>query len=76
MATTTELTATLHGKPVHLSLANNPSHLEFVNPVVEGIARSKQRELGDKERVKVIPLLIHGDAAFARQGVVYETLNL
>ncbi|MBS1984943.1 MAG: 2-oxoglutarate dehydrogenase E1 component [Bdellovibrionales bacterium] len=67
---------TRHGKAVHLSLANNPSHLEFVNPVVEGIARSKQRELGDKERVKVIPLLIHGDAAFAGQGVVYETLNL
>ncbi len=63
-------------KPVHLSLAHNPSHLEFVNPVVEGIARAKQRDQGDQERVQVLPILIHGDAAFAGQGVVYETLNL
>ena len=67
---------TRHGKAMHLTLANNPSHLEFVNPVVEGIVRSKQRAHGDKERTQVIPLLIHGDAAFAGQGVVYETLNL
>ncbi len=67
---------TRNGKSVHLSLAYNPSHLEFVNPVVEGIARSKQRDQGDKERKEVIPVLIHGEAAFAGQGVVYETLNL
>jgi 2-oxoglutarate dehydrogenase E1 component len=65
-----------NGKSVHLTMAHNPSHLEFVNPVVEGIVRSKQRALKDKERSQVVPLLIHGDAAFAGQGVVYETLNL
>lgn len=67
---------TRFGHDIHLSLAHNPSHLEFVNPVVEGMARSKQRALKDKERHKVIPVLIHGDAAFAGEGVVYETLNL
>lgn len=67
---------TRFGHEVHLSLAHNPSHLEFVNPVVEGIVRSKQRALKDKDRHKVIPILIHGDAAFAGEGVVYETLNL
>ena len=64
------------GKKVHLSLASNPSHLEFVNPVIEGIARAKQTYRNDTERKKVIPIAIHGDAAFAGQGVVYETLNL
>ncbi len=64
------------GHQVHLSLASNPSHLEFVNPVVEGVARAKQTRLDDRERTKVIPILIHGDAAFAGQGVCYETLNL
>ncbi len=63
------------GESMHLSLANNPSHLEFVNPVVEGIARAKQNEQNDINRSKVIPILIHGDAAFAGQGVVFETLN-
>ena len=53
-----------------------PSHLEAVNPVVEGIVRPKQDRLGDTERERVIPVLIHGDAAFAGQGVVAETLNL
>ena len=67
---------TRHGKTVHLSLASNPSHLEVVNPVVEGVARAKQQILGDTERSQVIPILIHGDAAFAGQGVCYETLNL
>lgn len=67
---------TSEGHKIHLSLANNPSHLAFVHPVVEGVARSKQRRLGDNSRVKVIPVIIHGDAAFAGQGVVYETLNL
>ena len=67
---------TSSGHPVHLSLAHNPSHLEFVNPVVEGVARAKQLSLGDHERSQVVPILIHGDAAFSGQGVVYETLNL
>ncbi len=67
---------TRFGKAVHLSLANNPSHLEFVNPVVEGITRSKQKQLGDTQRAQVIPILIHGDAALAGQGVCYETLGL
>jgi 2-oxoglutarate dehydrogenase E1 component len=67
---------TRKGKPVHLSLANNPSHLEFVNPVIEGVARAKQAFLGDREQSSVIPIQIHGDAAFAGQGVCYETLNL
>ncbi|MGK5085823.1 2-oxoglutarate dehydrogenase E1 component [Bdellovibrionota bacterium FG-1] len=67
---------TRKGKDVHLSLANNPSHLEFVNPVIEGMARAKQTYLGDTHRTKVIPIQIHGDAAFAGQGVCYETLGL
>ncbi len=67
---------TRNQKNVHLSLAHNPSHLEFVNPVVEGICRAKQRDLKDKDRTQVIPILIHGDSAFAGQGIVYETLNL
>jgi 2-oxoglutarate dehydrogenase E1 component len=63
-------------KKVHLSLAFNPSHLEFVDAVIEGTARAKQDLLQDHERKKVIPIAIHGDAAFAGQGVCYETLNL
>jgi 2-oxoglutarate dehydrogenase E1 component len=60
-----------------VSVASNPSHLEWVNPVVEGIVRAKQARLGDyKNHNKVMPVLIHGDAAFAGQGVVAETLNL
>ena len=64
------------GKEVMISMAPNPSHLEAVNPVVEGIVRAKQGRLGDTERRRIIPVLIHGDAAFAGQGVVAETLNL
>lgn len=61
----------------HVSLAFNPSHLEFVNPVASGLARAKQRRREDtKERKKVVPVLIHGDAAFAGQGVVQETLQM
>ncbi len=67
---------TKNGKIISVSLASNPSHLEWVNPVVEGIVRAKQTRLNDKERRKVMPVLIHGDAAFAGQGVVAETLNL
>jgi len=61
---------------VHLSLTPNPSHLEAVNPVVEGRVRAKQRKFKDKDRKLGIPILIHGDAAFAGQGLVAETLNL
>ena len=68
--------ATLTAETVHLSLAPNPSHLEIVNPVVEGRVRAKQRLHGDTERTTGVPLLIHGDAAFAGQGVVTETFNL
>jgi 2-oxoglutarate dehydrogenase E1 component len=64
------------GQRVHLSLTGNPSHLEAVNPVVEGRARAKQLMLGDLRGRSVVPLLIHGDAAFAGQGIVPETLNL
>ena len=64
------------GEPMRLFLAANPSHLEAVNPVVEGRARARQRILGDlPERRKVLPVLIHGDAAFAGQGIVAEVLN-
>jgi 2-oxoglutarate dehydrogenase E1 component len=65
------------GKTLHISLTANPSHLEAVDPVVEGRARAKQRQIDDtRYRSKVIPLLLHGDAAFAGQGLVAETLNL
>ena len=65
------------GAEIGIHLAANPSHLEIVNPVVEGKARARQRIVGDTEhRTKVLPLLIHGDAAFAGQGVVAEVLNL
>ncbi|MGD0365631.1 MAG: multifunctional oxoglutarate decarboxylase/oxoglutarate dehydrogenase thiamine pyrophosphate-binding subunit/dihydrolipoyllysine-residue succinyltransferase subunit, partial [Bryobacteraceae bacterium] len=64
------------GREVLVSVSPNPSHLEAVDPVVEGIVRPKQDRLGDVQRERVIPLLIHGDAAFAGQGVVAETLNL
>ena len=60
------------GNSVHVSLTDNPSHLEAVNPVVLGQTRAKQFFHQDKERKKVIPILIHGDAAFAGQGVVAE----
>lgn len=61
---------------IHLSLVYNPSHLEAVDPVVEGIVRAKQNVFGDGERRRAIPLLMHGDAAFVAQGVVSETLML
>src|SRR5579863_203128 len=65
------------GNQVHLSLTANPSHLEIVDPVVLGKVRAKQDQLNDYiERVKVVPLLIHGDAAFAGQGVVAECFGL
>jgi 2-oxoglutarate dehydrogenase E1 component len=64
------------GNKVHLSLTANPSHLEIVDPVVLGKARAKQDQLGDRDRSQVLPLLLHGDAAFAGQGVVAECLGL
>jgi len=64
------------GGNVHIALAFNPSHLEIVNPVVEGSVRARQQRRGDKERDEVLPILVHGDAAFAGQGVVPETFQM
>ncbi|MGH8167799.1 MAG: 2-oxoglutarate dehydrogenase E1 component, partial [Woeseiaceae bacterium] len=64
------------GGNVHIALAFNPSHLEIVDPVVEGSVRARQQRRGDYEREEVLPVLIHGDAAFAAQGVVAETFQL
>ncbi len=67
---------TTPGGPVHLSLAFNPSHLEIVNPVVEGSVKARQDRRGDLHGESVLPIIVHGDAAFAGQGVVMETLAL
>jgi 2-oxoglutarate dehydrogenase E1 component len=67
---------TTEGGPVHLSLAFNPSHLEIVNPVVEGSVRSRMDRRHDPLGQQVLPVLVHGDAAFAGQGIVMETLAL
>jgi len=64
------------GGPVHLALGFNPSHLEIINPVIEGSVRARQRRRQDAAGEQVLPLLIHGDSAFAGQGVIMETLNL
>ena len=64
------------GGSVHLTLAFNPSHLEIIDPVVEGSVRARQDRRADQARNAVLPVLIHGDAAFAGQGVVMETFNL
>ena len=64
------------GGPVHLALAFNPSHLEIADPVVAGSVRSRQERRGDEAREKVMPILIHGDAAFAGQGVVMELFQM
>ena len=61
---------------IHLTLAFNPSHLEIIDPVVEGSVRARQDRRLDKSRSQVLPIIIHGDAAFAGQGVVMETFNL
>ena len=72
--------ATQSGEPLTVTMAPNPSHLEFVNPVVEGIARARQTDRSGRDQEqhvsRVLPVLIHGDAAFAGQGIVAETLNL
>jgi 2-oxoglutarate dehydrogenase E1 component len=64
------------GRKVHLSLSYNPSHLELVDPVIEGIVYAKQAYLRDDEGTRVVPVLVHGEAAFTGQGIVAETLNL
>jgi 2-oxoglutarate dehydrogenase E1 component len=64
------------GGNVHIALAFNPSHLEIVNPVVEGSVRARQQRRGDTERQEVLPVLVHGDAAFSGQGVVTETFQM
>jgi 2-oxoglutarate dehydrogenase E1 component len=64
------------GGNVHIVLAFNPSHLEIVDPVVEGSVRARQQRRGDLERQEVIPVLVHGDAAFSGQGVVTETFQM
>jgi 2-oxoglutarate dehydrogenase E1 component len=68
------ITAT--GKQIHVSLSSNPSHLELVDPVIEGIVRAKQERRGKRGHRVVVPLLIHGEAAFTGQGIVPETLSL
>ena len=68
---------TAHGKSIHLSMAFNPSHLEFVSPVVCGRVRAKQARRGTEDaEQRIMPVILHGDAAFAGQGVVSETFNL
>jgi 2-oxoglutarate dehydrogenase E1 component len=67
---------TQRGRRVHLSLCFNPSHLEFVNPVAAGRCRARQDRVGDTWRARGMTMLIHGDAAFAGEGIVQETLNL
>ena len=64
------------GGIVHVALAFNPSHLEIIDPVVEGSVRARQHRRGDTTKTEVTPILVHGDAAFAGQGVVMETLNM
>ena len=64
------------GGLVHLALAFNPSHLEIVSPVVHGSVRARQQRYGDRQGIQVMPVVIHGDSAFAGQGVVMETFNM
>ena len=64
------------GGEVHVSLFNNPSHLEIVDPVVLGSVRARQDRIGDTDRTEVVPILLHGDASFSGQGVVMESLQM
>ena len=64
------------GGQIHVALAFNPSHLEIVNPVVEGSVRARQDRRADTSGDEILPVLIHGDAAFAGQGVVPETFQM
>ena len=64
------------GKLLHISMLHNPSHLEASTPVGVGKARAKQTFLGDHDRNRVLPLLVHGDAAFSGQGVIMETFTI
>ncbi len=64
------------GKTVKVSLLPNPSHLELIDPIQQGIIRCKQEISGDKDRTRMVPLVMHGDAAFTGQGIVFETLGL
>ena len=66
----------LNNKNIKIMLSPNPSHLELVNPVIEGMARAIANKIGDKSYTRIFPVLIHGDAAFAGQGIVAETLNM
>ncbi|WP_425613567.1 2-oxoglutarate dehydrogenase E1 component [Anatilimnocola sp. NA78] len=66
----------LCGHPIHTSLSYNPSHLELVDPVIQGIVRAKQQRKGDEGQALVLPMLLHGEAAFTGQGIVPETLSL
>lgn len=72
---TSEVTLS-NGHSVKVDLSPNPSHLEAVDPVVEGMTRAKQQLIQDRKRDKILPILIHGDAAIAGQGVVYETMQM
>ncbi len=72
----TNTLTTASGTPLLVTLCPNPSHLEVVDPVVEGMAKAKQNARGDSDGERVVPILIHGEAAFTGQGVVPETLNL
>ena len=67
---------TINGKAIHCSLSYNPSHLELVDPVIQGIVRAKQQRKRDDDHGRVVPILIHGEAAFTGQGIVPETLSL
>lgn len=66
----------INNEVIHVTLGFNPSHLEIIDPVIEGSVRARQQRRDDSERSRVIPILIHGDAAFAGQGVIMETFNL
>jgi len=66
----------VNGKPLQVSLCPNPSHLELVNPVLEGMVKAKQEARGDEEGGRVVPIIVHGEAAFTGQGIVPETLSL